>query len=92
MPPRGLALARRDAPHGVSAIIQPFANGAVKSVEMLARAVSEERVRPPLSFSPHDAAVAGLPPLLRARVERLAGQLQMIDESIRRQLQDGPVR
>ncbi|MDB4880378.1 MAG: hypothetical protein JWL60_1824 [Gemmatimonadetes bacterium] len=88
-----LALARHAAPPRAAEVVRPFTAAAGDALDALAQAMADERLPEPLpGLATLDGAAASLPPLLRARVERLGGQLRMVEESIRRQLEHAPAQ
>ncbi|MDB4885515.1 MAG: hypothetical protein JWN79_953 [Gemmatimonadetes bacterium] len=79
-----LALARHASPAAASAL-QPFTASVGGRLDELAEAVTRHEMPSPLpSMSSVEAAEEPVPPLLRARAERLVRVLRMIDGSVRR--------
>lgn len=80
-----LALARHAAPPEAAASLVPFTEAARAVFEDLASAVSEGRRPAPLPpLAAVDEAEASVPPLLLARVDRLASQVHMLHQSVDR--------
>jgi uncharacterized membrane protein YccC len=80
-----LALARHTAPAGSAAAIEPFARRAEAVLDNLAIAANESRKPAPLPILVHDADVdGGVPPLLRARIDRLARQIRLLHDAVDR--------
>jgi uncharacterized membrane protein YccC len=80
-----LALARHTSPGALAATLAPFADAAASVMEELADALANERAPAPLPMlGAVEAAEQPVPPLLRARVDRLAAQLRMLHEAVGR--------
>jgi uncharacterized membrane protein YccC len=80
-----LALARHTSPGALAATLAPFADAAASVMEELADALANERAPAPLPIlGAVEAAEQPVPPLLRARVDRLAAQLRMLHEAVGR--------
>jgi hypothetical protein len=80
-----LALARHTSPGALAATLAPFADAAASVMEELADALASERAPAPLPMlGAVEAAEQPVPPLLRARVDRLAAQLRMLHEAVGR--------
>ena len=81
-----LALARHTADERFVPAVRRFTDDASRSLERMADAMRDERDPAPSVDSALDgvAPCTSLPPLLDARLGRLARQVRMLDESIRR--------
>jgi uncharacterized membrane protein YccC len=87
-----LALARHTSPGTHAATLAPFATAAGMVMEELADALTDERPPAPLPMlGALEAAEHPVPPLLHARVDRLARQLRMMHEAVGR-LTHSPLR
>jgi hypothetical protein len=85
-----LALARHTSSGALAATLVPFADAASAVMEELADALTSERPPAPLPMlGAVEAAERPVPPLLRARVDRLVAQLRMLHEAVNRQLTVG---
>jgi uncharacterized membrane protein YccC len=87
-----LAVTRFAADAPPPAALVPFARRAMVMLDDLAGAVAERRRPEPLpSLEESDALTAALPPLVRARLERLARQLRSLHDSAERWRMTGAV-
>jgi uncharacterized membrane protein YccC len=83
-----LALARHTEPDGSADALRGFADTATRVLSDLAESIEEDREPAPLpSLMASEAArarEAGAPPLLRARLDRLARQIRLLHDAIAR--------
>jgi uncharacterized membrane protein YccC len=85
-----LALARHTSSPGTVKALQPFTDAVAEVLDDMSAAVAEGRAPAPLPmFAALDEAERMVPPLLRARVDRMAAQLRMIHEAVRRSVLAG---
>lgn len=84
-----LALARHSLPEATAAVVQPFAQASRRMLYELADSLEEDRGTASPSPASVEAAEGSLPPLLKARADRLSRQLGMIGESVRRFRESG---
>ena len=83
-----LALARHSAPELPQATLRDFADSALRVLDDLAEAIESGRAPAPLptivSADAMRASAAEVPPLLRARFDRLARQIRLVHDAIGR--------
>ncbi|MDB4898766.1 MAG: hypothetical protein JWN53_574 [Gemmatimonadetes bacterium] len=80
-----LALARHTSSPGMIGALQPFTDAVADVLDDMSTAIAEGRPPTPLPmFAALDEAERTVPPLLRPRVDRLAAQLRMVHEAVRR--------